>query len=49
MSNTDTKTLIYMPTEMKEAVHHAAEALRISESEWIRRAITQSLERREGQ
>ena len=53
MSNTETKLQIYMPATMREAVHQAAEALRISESEWIRRAImryldTVSLERRAG-
>jgi hypothetical protein len=39
MTNTETKLQIYMPRDMREAVHQAAEALRISESEWIRRAI----------
>ena len=44
--NTDTKLQIYMPATMREQVHQAAEALRVSESEWIRRAIAASLERR---
>lgn len=48
MSNTETKLQVYMPREMREAVHQAAEARRISENEWIRRAIVQSLERKEG-
>ena len=48
MTNTETKLQIYMPATMREQVHQAAEALRISESEWIRRAIVQSIERRAG-
>lgn len=45
MTNTETKIQIYMPATMREQVHQAAEALRVSESEWIRGAIdwTQSL------
>ena len=48
MTNTETKLQVYMPATMREQVHQAAEALRISESEWIRRAIASSLERRAG-
>lgn len=48
MTNTETKLQIYMPAVMREQVHQAAEALRISESEWIRRAIASSLERSVG-
>lgn len=36
---TDTRTILYLPSATKRAVHQAAEALGISESEWIRRAI----------
>lgn len=48
MTNTEARLQIYMPAVMREQVHQAAEVLRISESEWIRRAIANSLERREG-
>lgn len=51
MKTTDTRTAVYLPAEVKRAVHQAAEAMRISESAWIRQAITQQLgrlERREG-
>ena len=44
MTNTETKLQIYMPAVMREQVHQAAEALRISESEWIRRAIVRYLD-----
>jgi len=44
MSNTETKLQIYMPATMREQVHQAAEKLRISESEWIRRAIAHKLQ-----
>ena len=44
MSNTETKLQVYMPAAMREQVHQAAEALRISESEWIRRAIVRYLD-----
>jgi len=47
MTNTETKLQIYMPAVMREQVHQAAEALRISESEWIRRAISAELGRRD--
>ena len=43
MTNTETKLQVYMPVIMREQVHQAAEALRISESEWIRRAIALAL------
>ena len=47
MANTETKLQIYMPATVREQVHQAAEALRISESEWIRRAIAAELGRRD--
>ena len=43
MTNTETKLQVYMPATMREQVHQAAEALRISESEWIRRSIDLAL------
>ena len=43
MTNTETKLQIYMPATMREQVHQAAEKLRISESEWIRRSIDLAL------